>query len=636
MPAFLSKLLTILLFADLALILIFTPLTFGTVSNWAQLNYFALILTAVVLWLLLKLLQSQPVFLLTPLHLPLLLIALLLAAHVLFSPAPYFARREFWLFLSYLMLFLILTDCLRTRKRIFGFLILIFLLAGVLSAYGLAANWLIPGEVFGLGPSQIDVPQAINISPLGISFYPRPKPVGYLGRVDAPFLCPDHLAGYLELVLPFMLALLVIVPLSLVLKIWLVYFFLIVSAAFLFTLSRGGWLSALAGLIVFWRGEVTKRFPSLFWRNALLVGLVALLVIIGAGIRPIRERVSESLNGREAAIQVRLRIWEGTWRMIKKKPLFGWGLGTFRWVYPRYRCRSHYREANFAHNDYLHIWAELGLVGLFSFLWLALSALKLTFGRSLRKLPRRYRAMVVGLRISLIIFLVHSFFDFNLHIPANAVLLVALTSLGMASLQRGGRRFREIQVKFGAGGKVLFRTLGVVILVLLSYPAANKIFRARKAEVLFLRAKYEQSRLEWKEADRLLGRAIEEDPANPFLYALRGEIQSALFRWSWRNREEYFQKAIHAYREALSRNPRWADLRVERGRLFQGERDYAAAEEDFKAALRLDPNNAFYHDLLGMLYLETGREVEARSQFHEALKIAPHDSLAIRQLKLWE
>jgi len=634
MPSIIFRVFNVVLFIIISLVLIFTPLAFGTVSNWSQLVFLKLALAAATLWLLIKLFRRRVLLLYTPLHLPIFFILILFCLHSFFSPAAYVARRQLWLFAAYTGIFIILTDILRTRKRLFFLLTLIFFLVLVFSIYGLVANRLWPDIVYGLGPVQKGLPGQVKIPAIGMSFFPRVKPELYSGRVDAPYLCPDHLAGYLELVLPFLLSLVVIVPLSMVLKIWLLYFSLIIFTAFVFTLSRGGWLSFIVGMAVFWKGEIVRRLPSFFWRNAFLVALIILVAAAGFGIRPVRERVVESFGGKEAAIRVRLRIWEGTVRMIKARPLLGWGLGTFRWVYPCYRHRFHYREANFAHNDYLHIWAELGLVGLLLFLWLALSALKLTFGKRLRKLPRRYRAVVVGLRISLIVFLVHSFFDFNLHIPANAVLLVALTGLGLAALQRGLRPFRSIRFECGTFGKIIYRSLGVLILALIVYSAGNKLFRAQRAEAFFLRAKYGQGRLEWREADRLLGRAIEEDPENPFLYALRGKIRGAIFRWSWRDREEYFQKAIRSYGEALSRNPYWADLLAERGRLFQTQGSFAAAEKDFRAALNLDPQNAFYHDLLGILYGETGRIAEARAQFKKALEIAPHDTLAIRQLEM--
>ncbi|HPP12275.1 MAG TPA: O-antigen ligase family protein [bacterium] len=71
---------------------------------------------------------------------------------------------------------------------------------------------------------------------------------------------------------------------------------------------------------------------------------------------------------------IRYYIWRGTWRMIKMKPIGGWGLGNFQIYYPWYRFREYFRQpeatpvTNNPHNRYLELWCETGLVGLLLFL----------------------------------------------------------------------------------------------------------------------------------------------------------------------------------------------------------------------------------------------------------------------------
>jgi len=73
-------------------------------------------------------------------------------------------------------------------------------------------------------------------------------------------------------------------------------------------------------------------------------------------------------------VDIRWYIWRGTFRMIKLKPVTGWGLGNFPFFYPYYRIREYFLQAESTpvttqvHNEYLHICVETGLLGLILFL----------------------------------------------------------------------------------------------------------------------------------------------------------------------------------------------------------------------------------------------------------------------------
>jgi len=78
-------------------------------------------------------------------------------------------------------------------------------------------------------------------------------------------------------------------------------------------------------------------------------------------------------------VNIRYYIWAGTWRMILKKPFFGWGFGNFIFFYPYFRKREYFLQpestpvTNHPHNEYLEKWAETGLIGLLIFLIFVIS-----------------------------------------------------------------------------------------------------------------------------------------------------------------------------------------------------------------------------------------------------------------------
>jgi len=113
--------------------------------------------------------------------------------------------------------------------------------------------------------------------------------------------------------------------------------------------------------------------------------------------------------------------------------LLGWGLGTFPEVYPSFRSFYTNLFVNEAHNDYVQLAVETGLVGFA----IACSFIVLVYHRGLRRMEQwqtdiRSAAALAAL-IGLTGILVHSLSDFNLQIPANAALFFALAALASGS-----------------------------------------------------------------------------------------------------------------------------------------------------------------------------------------------------------
>jgi O-antigen ligase len=132
----------------------------------------------------------------------------------------------------------------------------------------------------------------------------------------------------------------------------------------------------------------------------------------------------------------RLTILRDSIPIIRQHPWFGTGLGTFPVVYPAYRSFYSDTFVNAAHNDYLQLIVETGFIGalaLVSFFWIYVREF-------LRLLPEWHLNPFATLRIAAAVscvgLLVHSFVDFNLHIPANAALFFVL----LAVATRGSRR----------------------------------------------------------------------------------------------------------------------------------------------------------------------------------------------------
>jgi O-antigen ligase len=127
--------------------------------------------------------------------------------------------------------------------------------------------------------------------------------------------------------------------------------------------------------------------------------------------------------------QNRISIWRDTFHLIHQHPLLGTGLGTFAVAYTSVQTAFPNLLVDHAHCDYLEVLSELGVPGgilvFGSIFWILVRAI-----RRYRKAEDRFdTAVCLGCIGSIVAILVHSLADFNLYIPANALVFTVTLAL---------------------------------------------------------------------------------------------------------------------------------------------------------------------------------------------------------------
>lgn len=200
------------------------------------------------------------------------------------------------------------------------------------------------------------------------------------------------------------------------------------------THSRMGNTAFFASLLI--AGAIGIALSKHATRNVvvLLVSLVVLdLAIVGSwfGVEKLVKRLEETtvqnVQEREEPAAYAVGI-------IEDYPVFGSGAGSFYVTFPKYRPETIPLFYDYAHNDYAQIASETGVVG-FGLLGLVVA---ITLGVALRAQAVRRDPLMRGMSFAAIMgitaILIHSWVDFNLHIPANAVFFMVLLALGWISL----------------------------------------------------------------------------------------------------------------------------------------------------------------------------------------------------------
>jgi O-antigen ligase len=175
---------------------------------------------------------------------------------------------------------------------------------------------------------------------------------------------------------------------------------------------------------------------------AFAIMLVGLLTWLGG--KDLSSRVSSISTEARGEISggMRLSIDRDAFQMFRHKPLLGWGLGTFPDVYPQFRSFYTNFFVNEAHNDYLQLLSEMGSLGFGMMIWFLI----VVYRRAFRKIGNWTSdvsgAVTLACTLGLSGILVHSFFDFNLQVPANAALFYVFCTIAAAPrlLQRSHKR----------------------------------------------------------------------------------------------------------------------------------------------------------------------------------------------------
>jgi O-antigen ligase len=498
-----------------------------------------------------------------------------------FSPVPFVARADIYAVLGGLVVYLFVA-CILTNAKPRMFILLFLCVLGIIHAF--------------IGALQFR--DGTNFMP--ISFLQR---VDYGRRASGLYICPNHLAGLLEVLGVFGLSIVCWSRWRPWAKLLTAYAVAICYTGLILTGSRGGYLSTAASLLIFAiLSLVVLRQASakLFWKIGGSIVLAAAAILIAVVFLVHK---SDYLSGRAQNVfettNMRVDLWRGALQQWKLEPVFGTGSGTYLYYGRQFRTDRVQADPVRVHNDYLQLLAEYGAAGALIFL--------IFFGLHLRRGWKTFRrlgpmraavapqlssnalALNLGALAAIGAYVIHSVVDFNLHIPANVLLLAFVFGIiANPGIRREGAT--ETATKSMLPWRLILPALSVLLLIGCARLLPGEYFAERA------RMAYRDSRP--AETIFYALRALDYEKQNPYVYDFLGRGRSSQGSGirDPRMRSSFERAALEAFWKAREIAPRDEIFAIDLGLAYDALERFTEAEWMYQEALILDPKSKSTQD----------------------------------------
>lgn len=421
----------------------FTPLAFGTVQQWSITLLELFVIIAAILWFCQVFYKEGIELQKTTIYIPMILFVGLLIFQIIpvsadilkiispesfkiqhvfknvlsslnyqkvnhffvISLCPESTVTELYKIITYFLVFFLTINIVKKREQVELFIFTILTIGFLISVFGIIQKYSFNSKIYWL------------------------QPLTSGGEPFGPFVCRDHYGGYINMIIPLGLGLLMS-TMDRSRKILFGFISIIMIGALFIAASRGAILSFFAGLVLFGTlllilGSGKKSF--LLFIVTIICGI---LFVLWLGHKPFIDRFALMTKSEYYILYPRVPAWAASLEIIKNYFVFGTGGGTFEQVFAVCRPDTIGEIFEHLHNDYLQVLFETGVIG-----FLILSSFMILFFRHIvRRLKRsnnleNNRGLFIGGIVSIVTIISSSFLDFNLRLPGNDYLFFLILGL---------------------------------------------------------------------------------------------------------------------------------------------------------------------------------------------------------------
>lgn len=453
-------------------------------------------------------------------------------------------------------------------------------------------------------------------------------------RIFATFGQPNWLAAYLSAILPLSL-------IHFIKNKNYKYFILpiLIFLAILFTRSRSGLLSVAVSFVIF-SLFIFYRTKTKHITKILTLSIFFLVVYFLTKPQTIINK-NPYINVTPST-QIRFLVWKGAWDIFTHNPVLGTGPETFAYSYWKYRPEAHNTTSewdftyNKAHNDYLHILANQGLVGFTTYIGVILVALYLL----IPKYKDKYYFTKTGLLSGYVSLLVSQFFGF---LTVNTSLLFFLYpafAINLTNLKHKSLKIPRITY-------YIFIFMGFIFIFhVIKFWSADVIYKnAKKDNLQSIKLAYnlhkeplyliKQANLQYEnghlqESYQLINDAVLKHPKNTKVLEMAFD-----FYMDTGALDGDYDDAQNLNKKLKILMPTNAKRYYQEGFILAQNGQKKQAIKELVKAIQLKPNYEKARILLGFMYDEIGYDKEAQIQFEYVVKnINPENETAKEKLNI--
>ena len=542
----------------------------------------------------------------TKLELPLILFTLVLVLSLFISETKRVSLNDFIIFFSYIFIFFFIINNLNQEADFNSFIHLFFIISSLVSIYAIM-------QYYGFDPYLKDL--HILTSTIGQK---------------------NWISNYLAMIFPVIFSYFL---LEKSIRNKILYFILlsILYTTLMICQSRGIWIS-ISITVIFAIYIIFKfKFCEIFKRNkkwlfSLLITFLVITIIystdnpLNKSAITVPQRAMSTFDEQDPSINTRLLIWKTTLEMIKDRPIFGSGIGTFKMNYLNYQAEflknnpyyiKYSVKAGEAHNEYLQMWAEIGIIGLGIFMGIILMFYSLIIDYLKKNDSDKDKIIVFGLVLGITCFLIHSLFTFPLHVPALGITFFTLVGLTVIYTRKinlpktdSDNKPKELKLK-NKGIKI---AVNILVLIFMIWAINLLAIKPYIAEIQYFNGMRHNVDGNYSEALPYFEKAAS-------LYPYNGRILHAL------GTTYYNLGILNKAEEVLQKTTRYlidANTFYNLGLVYSRAGLFSKAEEEFKYAVYLMPKfTKAYYDL-GYLYFIQERYDNTIEQWNKIIEIEPN------------
>ncbi|MEK6727060.1 MAG: O-antigen ligase family protein [Candidatus Omnitrophota bacterium] len=297
---------------------------------------------AIICYIAKKIIQREGIAK-TPLNLAIVAYLAICFFSIFISSNPKISTRVFFgKVVQDILFFFVLVDMLSSERRLRNFLYILFLSSMLLGVDGIYQHFTHKDFI-------------------------RHRPIITKSRIYATFPTANDFGCYLIAVIPFLVTIFFTKFRLKAVKFILIGLFTLLFTCLIMTVSRGAWFGFMASALF---------IGVWIYPVGIFLLLLGLFITVTQPFYPtlIKERLNNlflvfntTLSSNVGSIERQI-FWQAGWKMFMSRPWIGLGLGTFMFNFKRFVVENYQRGPAYAHNCYLQMLSELGIIGLVLFL----------------------------------------------------------------------------------------------------------------------------------------------------------------------------------------------------------------------------------------------------------------------------